>query len=538
MSDQPTTRVTAMDHLKAYIKDRRIWPLIVIVVALLILDVHYGIHFGIEFIGGTQIPITLEHPVNVTAMSALISALQQRVSTFGLKQITVEGVGDSQVYLIIPSISQSEINQTINIIQSQGKFDGVVNGKEAVNGSDILKGSIGQLTPVVSNGTVTWTVTFFVTQPAAVSFSKVVFGQSNQPLYMFLDRPEGTILLINASQLGNTTLGLSPTASLAAMQSALRWGTGNQTIQVFSVTNTNSSIGGLEKFLANNKGKYQNVFASSNLNKSLISFARSANYTVKLESKANMTPQYTRLSLNQSVLQSWPIVGLLSSPVLNPSITNGSVSDSYEISGAAPTTLSVTGRQAYAVNQTKTIASILNGGALPVAIIAGTPTTIPPTLGQKSLYISGLAGLLAIICVSIFIMIRYRRIFLIAPILITTFMELFIIVSIIGLIGTIDLAAVAGMIAVVGTGMDAQIIITDELLGRHGESGSAKVVLSNAFYIVWTDAMLLIIVMLPLFFSTSLVTVVGFAESTIIGAILGIMVTRPAYSAIVSRHYT
>ena len=81
--------------ISGYIKDRRIWPLIIIVVALVILDIHFGIHFGIEFVGGTQIPITLEHPVNVTAMSSLISALQQRVSTFGLKEITVEGVGAS-----------------------------------------------------------------------------------------------------------------------------------------------------------------------------------------------------------------------------------------------------------------------------------------------------------------------------------------------------------------------------------------------------------------------------------------------------------
>ncbi len=76
-------------------------------------------------------------------------SLQQRVSTFGLKQVTVEGIGNSEVYVIIPSVSPAEINQTINIIQSQGRFDGVVNGQEAVNGSDILKGSIGQPTPEV-----------------------------------------------------------------------------------------------------------------------------------------------------------------------------------------------------------------------------------------------------------------------------------------------------------------------------------------------------------------------------------------------------
>jgi preprotein translocase subunit SecD len=116
-------------------------------------------------------------------------------------------------------------------------------------------------------------------------------------------------------------------------------------------------------------------------------------------------------------------------------------------------------------------------------------------------------------------------------------MELFIIVSIVGLVGTLDLAAVAGMIAVVGTGVDSQIIITDEMLSRTGENASAKMVLGDAFYIIWADAALIVIAMLPLFFSTSLVTVVGFSESTIIGALLGVLITRPAYSAILSRHY-
>ncbi len=519
-----------------YIKDRRIWPLILIVAALLILDIHYGLHFGIEFVGGTQIPITLEHPVNVTAMSGLISALQQRVSTFGLKQISVEGVGSSEVYLTIPSVSATEINQTIGIIESQGRFDGIVDGREAINGTDILKGSIGQLQPTVNNNSVTWQVTFFITQPASVKFSKVVFGQGNQPLYMFLDRPESTAILINYSELGNTTLGMTPSDSLAAMDSALKYG--SQTIPVIAVTQSNSSIHSAESFLTANRGKYSTVIMSSSLGGALAGFASSNNYTVKRESRKNMTPGYQRLTLNQSILSSWPVVGLLSSPILSASITNGSTSQNYEISGAAPAG-TVREETAFATNQTKTIASILNGGALPVAIIAGTPTTIPPTLGQRFLYISAITGLIAITCVSLFIVIRYRKAFLIAPILLTTAMELFIIVSIIGLVGTIDLSAFAGIIAVVGTGVDAQIIITDEILRRRSdEYASAKSVLGGAFSIVWTDAALLIVAMLPLFFSTSLVTVVGFSESTIIGALLGVLITRPAYSAIVSRHYS
>ncbi len=520
-----------MSAIKSYLTDRRIIVLIVVAVLLAGLDLHFGLNFGIEFVGGTQIPITLEHSVNVTAMSALQSALQQRVSTFGLKQTTVEGVGNNHVYVLIPSVSSTEINQTIGIIQSQGHFDGVVSGREAINGSGILKGTIGVVQPTVGNGTVEWAVTFYITDPAVKSFNKAVLGQANQPLYMFLDRPANAIVVINSSQYNS---GLSSAGALAAMKAALSYG--SQTIPIITVAGGNASQNATRSLLTQDRAKYGKAIASANLAPSLLAFMKSLNYTIVLQDKANMTPQI-QSNGNQTVVQGWPAVGLLDSPFLSSSITNGNASDSYEISGAAPANLSTSAKLAYANLQGKTIQSILNGGALPVAIIAGTPETIPATLGSQFLFYSMVAGGVAILLVSLFITIRYRKLFLIIPILLTTLMELFIIVSIIGLLGTIDLAAVAGMIAVVGTGIDAQIIITDEIL-RHSEgSSSVKSTLNAAFYIVLRDAMLLVIVMLPLFFSTSLVNVVGFAESTIIGAMLGFLITRPAYGAILSKRY-
>lgn len=524
-----------MTSIKDYLMDRRILALIIVVAALAILDLHFGLNFGIEFVGGTQIPITLEHPVNVTAMSALTAALQQRVSTFGLKQTTVEGVGNQHAYIEIPTVSSSQVNQTIGIVQSQGRFDGIVNGREAINGSGILKGSIGVVQPTASNGTVDWAVTFYITDTAVRQFNRAVLGQANQPLYMFLDRPTNAIVVINSSAFAGT-VGLPSSSSLTAMRQALAFG--GQTIPIVSVAANSNSLNSTETELAQYRSKYGEVVVSANLPQQLIQFLKSQNYTVVLESKANMTPQISAVTANQSIVEGWPAVGLLSSPVLNPSITNGSAGDSYEISGSAPANMTTSQKISYATLQGKTIESILDGGALPVAIIAGTPETIPATLGSQFLFYSGVAAGVAILLVSLFITIRYRKPFLVVPILLTTFMELFLIVSIIGLLGTIDLAAVAGMIAVVGTGVDAQIIITDELLRHQGEGGSAKSVLSGAFYIVLRDASLLIIVMLPLFFSTSLVSVVGFAESTIIGAILGFMITRPAYGAIISKRYS
>ncbi len=526
-----------------YLKNIRISILLVLIALLLVLDILFGgpngLHLGVEFIGGTQIPVQLQSSVNPSTMSSLLTILQERLSTFGLKQITVEGIGSSEVYVTIPSVSGTEINSTISVIESQGVFQGVVNGNEALNGSGLLSGSIGAQQPVISAGNVSWAVSFFITQQAAVKFSKAVFGQANQPLYMFLDRPSNSIVLFNASLFKTASaIGVNQTAELQALQRSANFG--NQTIPIEIYNPDLSNIASVQAFFEANKGRYRSVITTRDLPSSLESNISSLNYSINYVTPQNMTPTFAPVLTSSSqsvVVNAWPAIGLLSSPILSPGITNGTVGQSYQISGFAPTTLSKSAQLAYATNQSTQIASVLSGGALPVHVIVGTPTTIPPTLGSHFELISAIALLAAILAVSLTVAIRYKKAFLVVPILFTTFAELFIILSIIGLIGTIDLAAVAGMIAVVGTGVDAQIIITDEVL-HTGAEHTLKLKLSNAFFIIWADAGLLVVAMLPLLFSTTLITIIGFAESTILGVLFGAFVTRPAYGAIIGSHYS
>ena len=455
--------------------------------------------------------------------------------------MTVEGIGNQEVYVVIPSVSAAEIQSTISVIQSQGVFQGIVSGREAINGSGFISGSIGASQPAVINSNVSWAVSFFITQQAAMSFAKSVFGQANKPLYMFLDRPTSAVVLLNSSLLhaqGGTFTGMNQSAILQALQQATAFG--NQTIPVEVYSPDLSNLKSIVSFLKANRATYSKAILAQNTPAAIISNLSLLNYTLSYSTPQNLTPTIIPLSTGTSqtaTVSTWPAVGLLSAPVLSPGITNGNVSQSYQISGYAPTSLSLAAKENYATNQSMTIASILNGGALPVHVIVGTPTTIPPTLGSHFEDISVLALGIAIIAVSVTIGLRYRKMFLIVPIVFTTFAELFIIMSIIGLVGTIDLAAVAGMIAVVGTGVDAQIIITDEVLHASGEH-TLKLKLGNAFTIIWADAALLVIAMVPLMFSTTLISIIGFAESTILGVLFGAFITRPAYGAIIGRHYS
>ncbi len=518
-----------------YLKDVRILIVIAAIAVLWsLVYLHHGLNLGTEFAGGTQIPITLAHPVNPLEMSTITQILDQRISRFGLSQVTVEPVGNSGLYVQIPASSASEINSTIAIIQKQGIFQGIVNGKEALNGSGILTGSIASPSPIVSGTNVSWQVDFYVTPQAEVKFSKAAFGQANKPIYMFLDRPSDSILLFNNS-LVNKLPG-TRTSQITQMENAL--GFGNQSIQLQFVDQNASNWASLYPFFASNNNIYKSVILEKGVPQPVAENLTALGYSLQFESVANMTPTFVQGNLtNPIMITSWPAVGLLSAPTLSASLATGQVTGNtgYVIQGQAQTGVSIQNKINSAQNESNQISTILSGGALPVQVIVGQPITTPASLGSHFETVSAEALLLAILAVGIIIAFRYRNPFLIIPIMLTTIAELLIILPIMGLAATIDLSAVAGMIAVIGTGIDAQIIITDEIIAGHKET-TMKGRINGAFYLIMRNALLLSLAMLPLFFS-SLTTEIWFAGTTIIGALLGAAITRPAYGAIVSKRY-
>ena len=98
---------------------------------------------------------------------------------------------------------------------------------------------------------------------------------------------------------------------------------------------------------------------------------------------------------------------------------------------------------------------------------------------------------------------------------------------------TIDLPAIGGIIAAIGTGIDHQIIIADETLkGRKREEGDIRRKIKTAMFIIFGAAATIIAAMFPLvFLGVGLVR--GFAITTIVGVLVGFLITRPAYAKII-----
>lgn len=227
--------------------------------------------------------------------------------------------------------------------------------------------------------------------------------------------------------------------------------------------------------------------------------------------------------------------------------------------------------------------AILKSGRLPVTVNVETSTLLSSSLGSQFMTATILSILGSLIAVGILVFIRYRDARVVIPLVLTGASEVYILLgAYFTTVGTLSLSAVAGIIAAVGTGVDDQIIITDES-GKESLGGWQKK-MKRAFFVIFTSAASTIGAMSPILapgavsmflgaaglgligytvytrgthrhyiaiglfavmisaITTSLgpsgaalSTIHEFAKTTIIGIMIGIAITRPAYAKTIEK---
>ncbi len=190
-----------------------------------------------------------------------------------------------------------------------------------------------------------------------------------------------------------------------------------------------------------------------------------------------------------------------------------------------------------AMDNMKQLQTVLITGSLPVKLDIVKTDAISPILGAAFLKNVIFIGFLAMIAVILVVIIRYRQWRISIPMIVAMGSEVIILLGVASLIGwRLDLAAIAGIIIAVGTGVDDQIVIADETLHKK----RSKVQLSwqdrlkRAFFIIMASYFTTFVAMLPLWFSGAGL-LKGFAFTTIIGVTIGVFITRPAFAAIVEQ---
>jgi preprotein translocase subunit SecD len=176
----------------------------------------------------------------------------------------------------------------------------------------------------------------------------------------------------------------------------------------------------------------------------------------------------------------------------------------------------------------------LRAGALPVDVVVAGSGSVSAALGDHFKLMSLIAAVFAVITVGIVVFYRYREPAIVLPMMLTNLAELAILLGIIRFTIQLDLATIAGLIAVLGTSIDQLIIITDEVLheGRVPSPGLYQKRLARALGIIVASAATVVVAMLPLVVM-DLSTLRGFAIVTILGVLIGVLITRPAYGRII-----
>ena len=182
----------------------------------------------------------------------------------------------------------------------------------------------------------------------------------------------------------------------------------------------------------------------------------------------------------------------------------------------------------------KKLQTVMITGSLPVQLNIVKTDSISPILGEQFIRNSWIIAIASMIAVSLVIFIKYRKWKISVPVIITMLAEITCLLGIAAIIGwNIDIAAIAGIIVTIGTGVNDQIVITDETLsGRREQKGSWKNMMKRAFFIIFAAFFTNVVAMLPLWFAGAGL-LKGFAVTTILGITAGGLVTRPAYAQIV-----
>lgn len=136
----------------------------------------------------------------------------------------------------------------------------------------------------------------------------------------------------------------------------------------------------------------------------------------------------------------------ISSPTVNDQITDGSAI--------------ITGQKS--MKEAKALASKINAGSLPFAMVASDANIISPTLGRDALNVMVSAGMLAFILVCIFMLLYYRLPGVVACVALT----LQVVGQLLALSipqFTLTLPGIAGVILSIGMGVDANVIVSERI---------------------------------------------------------------------------
>jgi len=518
-----------------------VWAIFLIIAIFLLAT--KGLQYGVDFSGGTAFSIILEEPVATEDLSRVTTVISRRLDWAGLKDAKVNAAGNQYITAQIAELDPEEISKLRTSLLRQGKFEAILDGEILFVGEEIraiqkdpAKGY--GVSTIDKSGASRWVLPFMLSPEAADRFAKMTFHRCTpigygtqieydcEKTYFFIDRPIDSIIIIdNDTYFAEREVPSAPEllqSDYIKIEEILA-----QVKTKYYVVDSELTSDQVNE-LTSDLNVYSKVIVSSNVTNSIKDQLKEMGYRVTIKEKSK-----------DSIPWIWEATGLKSVISLTDSVTNmdAPTTDSPRFQRFNNLTITGSGEtQAQAKERLDDIVVILESGSLPIAIESISTETISPYLGDSFLKNSLIIGLFALLTVAIVLFFRYKLFNLILPILVADLSEIILLLGALSLISyRLDLASVAGVLAIIGTAVDHKIIITDELLkGKKEEEDSnespiAKI--KKAFFVIFASAATIMATMLPIvFFSMGLSKLVGFAITIIFGSLIGIFISRPAYA--------
>ena len=477
-----------------------------------------GLDYGLDFAGGIQMQLKLDREVDK-------DILLSRLNAMGLKDISVRPWGNRYILVQISGASPNERERIENILKQPARFEQRIDGKLAVRGDEITVNPDPQSSGIYAaqNSGYGWRIGVKIMGEGAHRFGEVAYGKyfsenspMNRPVDLFIDRPYDSVIVFNRQDY-NILSNLTSSSDIGSMYY------GDTAMEVIEMRSNLTAISwednksGFISLMQNLSVRYSRVIIAGDEQR-VPEKVRAQIEELGFESE--------RRPKSNQTYESWvkDLTGLKTSPRLNFN-TRGEPVYSAVITGGSPTLQQ-------AKDEMKENKIWLSSGNLPAKATIESQSEVPASLGGQFLEGSFYIGIIAILTVAVIVYLRYKRLFIVVPVMITGLSEIILILGLASIINwELDLAAIAGIIAAVGTGVDDQILITDETLRR----GKKKIVsvaeqIRRAFFIIFTAAATTIAVMLPVF---TIQALQGFAFTTVAGVIIGVFVTRRAYAKII-----
>lgn len=196
----------------------------------------------------------------------------------------------------------------------------------------------------------------------------------------------------------------------------------------------------------------------------------------------------------------------------------------------------------FSLDEAKTLARRLNEGALPVPVTLVNQRNIGPSLGVEALERSVFAGLLAMVCLAVFMIGYYRYPGILAMAALTVYGLVLLAIFKLWPI-TLTLSGIAGFILSLGMAVDANVLIFERLKEELRNGKDLQSAINDGFKRAWlsirdSNVSSLITCLILSWFGTSVIK--GFAVTLAIGIVLSmftaITVTRTFLKVFAAKH--